>query len=262
MYGKLFASMFTGSLHGHWQAIVTFQQMVILADKDGTVEVTPAALSAITSIPLDIIEVGITVLEAPDVNSRTPDEDGRRIVRINPARPWGWHITNYAHYRAIRTAEERRDYHKNYWHTRNKQDTQPDSTGTQQNQPIVEAKVEAEAVNTIQDLDSVGLTPDPIKEKNKVYREEAKQALEFLNEKTGSAYRAVDTNLKLIEAILKSGVTLEDIRTVTMRKVRDWKSDPRMASYLRPSTLYRRSNFEQYLGQTIKPEQDQFRGAI
>lgn len=98
--------------------------------------------------------------------------------------------------------------------------------------------------------------------KNKVYREEAKQALAFLNEKTGSAYRAVDTNLKLIESILKSGVSLEDIRTVTMRKVRDWRSDPKMAAYLRPSTLYRRSNFEQYLGQTIKPEVDQFRGAI
>lgn len=128
MYGKLFASMFTGSLHGHWQAIVTFQQMVILADKDGTVEATPAALSAITSIPLDIIEAGIAVLEAPDPNSRTPGEDGRRITRINPDRPWGWHITNYAHYRAIRTAEDRREYHKNYWHTRKKQGSQPDAT--------------------------------------------------------------------------------------------------------------------------------------
>lgn len=134
--------MFSGSLHGHWQAIVTFQQMIILADKDGTIEITPAALSAITSIPLDIIESGIAVLEAPDANSRTPDEDGRRIIRINPERPWGWHITNYAHYRAIRTAEDRRDYHKTYWHNR-KKDTQPDSTGTQPNQPIVEAKVEA-----------------------------------------------------------------------------------------------------------------------
>ena len=145
MYGKLFASMFSGSLHGHWQAIVTFQQMIILADKDGTVEVTPTALSAITSIPLDIIEQGISVLEAPDANSRTPDEDGRRIIRINPERPWGWHITNYAHYRAIRTAEDRREYHKNYWHTRNKQDTQPDSTSTQQSQPIVEAKAKVKA---------------------------------------------------------------------------------------------------------------------
>ena len=58
MYGKLFSSMFSGSLYGHWQAIVTFQQMIILADKDGTIEMTPAALAAFTSIPLDIITAG------------------------------------------------------------------------------------------------------------------------------------------------------------------------------------------------------------
>ena len=64
MYCKIFSSMFSGSLHGHWQAIVTFQQMIVLADKDGTIEITPSALSATTSIPLDIIETGIAVLEA------------------------------------------------------------------------------------------------------------------------------------------------------------------------------------------------------
>lgn len=135
MYGKLFASMFTGTLHGQWQAIVTFQQMIILADQDGTIEMTPQAMSATTSIPLDIIEAGIAILEAPDPNSRTPDEGGRRIIRINPDRPWGWHITNHAKYRSIRTAEERREYHRQYWHKR-KQELQPDSTTTQQNQPI------------------------------------------------------------------------------------------------------------------------------
>ncbi len=151
--------MFGGSLHGHWQAIVTFQQMIILADKDGTIEMTPSAISATTSIPLDIIEAGIAVLEAPDRFSRTPDEDGRRIIRINPDRPWGWHITNYAHYRAIRTSEERREYHKTYWQKKRKKlVNQPDSTGTQQNQPIaVSSKQEAKAVN--QTAPVAGLNP-------------------------------------------------------------------------------------------------------
>ena len=108
MYGKLFASMFRGSLYGKWQAIVTFQQMIILADQDGTVDFTPEALSATTSIPLDILKEGLTLLEAPDQSSRTPDEEGRRIVRIDPERPWGWHIVNYQKYRSIRTAEDRR----------------------------------------------------------------------------------------------------------------------------------------------------------
>ena len=252
MYGKIFSSMFSGSLHGHWQAIVTFQQMIVLADKDGTIEITPSALSATTSIPLDIIEAGIAVLEAPDPASRTPDEEGRRIIRINPDRPWGWHITNYAHYRGIRTAEERREYHKNYWHNRKKA-SQPDSTGTQQIQPIVEAEAYVEATTTLSDKSDVS----PLKEKNKVYREDAKTLLTFLNSKTGKAYRMVDANLKPIESILKSGVTLQEMKTTTMRKIHDWQADPKMQAYLRPGTLYRRSNFENYLGQTIVPEDNE-----
>ena len=37
MYGKLFAQMFDGTLatKGPWQALITFQQLVILADKHG-----------------------------------------------------------------------------------------------------------------------------------------------------------------------------------------------------------------------------------
>lgn len=163
MYGKLFASMFSGSLYGHWQAIVTFQQMIILADKDGTIEMTHPAISAITSIPLEIIETGIAILEATDRHSRTPDEEGRRIIRISTERPWGWHITNYEHYRSIRTAEERRDYHKAYWHGR-KKDTQPDSTSTQQNQPIVEVKVEAEAKVKRKAVVSVSFKPPTLEE--------------------------------------------------------------------------------------------------
>jgi len=137
--------MFRGSLYGKWQAIVTFQQMIILADQDGTVDFTPDALAATTSIPLNILQEGIALLEAPDSSSRTPDEEGRRIVLIDPARPWGWHIVNYQKYRSIRTAEDRREYHRQYWHKR-KGSGQPDSTDTQQNQPIVEAEVKAEAV--------------------------------------------------------------------------------------------------------------------
>lgn len=171
MYGKLFASMFRGSLYGKWQAIVTFQQMIILADQDGTVDFTPEALSATTSIPLKIIQEGIAHLEAADTTSRSPDEDGRRIVRLTAERPWGWYIVNYAHYRAIRTAEERRDYNRQYWHKRKLNKTQCDSTPlntTHQTQPIAEAEAEAEASTTRKISDEISITSSALKEKNGV----------------------------------------------------------------------------------------------
>ena len=112
VYGKLFASMYDGSLAmvGPWEALVTFQQLVILADREGFVDMTPEAISRRTIIPIEIIRKGIEVLEQPDERSRDPRENGRRIIRIAPHRDWGWQIVNYDKYRKIRSADERREY--------------------------------------------------------------------------------------------------------------------------------------------------------
>lgn len=101
MYGKLFASMYDGTLYGHWQAIVAFQQMIVLCDSDGLIDMTPQAIAARTSIPLEIIHEGIKVLEEPDPYTRTPGEDGKRIARLDDHRPWGWRIINYHVYRDL-----------------------------------------------------------------------------------------------------------------------------------------------------------------
>jgi hypothetical protein len=108
MYGKLFSSMYEGTLYGQWQAIITLQQLVILADADGVVDMTPPAIAARTSIPLDIIEAGLTQLAEVDKYSRTPTEDGRRIVLIDEDRPWGWRIVNYAYYRDLASREDKK----------------------------------------------------------------------------------------------------------------------------------------------------------
>lgn len=112
MYGKVFESMYDGTLasRGPWQALVTFQQMIVLADQDGNVDMTADAISRRTSIPLEIIEAGIAALLLPDPRSRTPDEDGRRIVPLEDHRDWGWRIVNHRKYQQMRKAEERREY--------------------------------------------------------------------------------------------------------------------------------------------------------
>lgn len=116
MYVKIFSQIYDGTLgtKGPWQALVTFQQLLVLADKHGQVDMTPQAIARRTTIPLEIIEIGLRELVQPDPESRTPDEDGRRIVPLSDSRPWGWRIVNHAHYRKMRSEEERRDYHKLY----------------------------------------------------------------------------------------------------------------------------------------------------
>jgi hypothetical protein len=116
MYVKVFRQMYEGSLAtvGPWEAMVTFQQFLILADRFGDVDMTPEVISRLTTIPLDVIRRGIEALTQPDDQSRTPDEDGRRLVLIDERRSWGWRVVNYGKYAAIRSAEERRDY-KRRW---------------------------------------------------------------------------------------------------------------------------------------------------
>jgi len=116
MYGKLFTQMYDGTLatKGPWQALVTFQQMLILCDKDGVIDMTPEAISRRTTIPIEIIEIGIPALEEVDPASRSPELEGRRIVRLSESREWGWQIVNYAKYRKIRSEEDRKEYMRNY----------------------------------------------------------------------------------------------------------------------------------------------------
>ena len=118
MYGKLFSQMYDGTLatKGPWQALITFQQLIILADKHGVVDMTPEAIARRTTIPLKIIQDGITRLLEADPDSRSPNEEGRRITQLSDSRTWGWQIVNYEHYRNLRSTDERREYHRQYYH--------------------------------------------------------------------------------------------------------------------------------------------------
>lgn len=120
MYGKIFSQIFDGTLatKGPWQALVTFEQLIVLANKHGEVDMTAEAISRRTTIPIDYIRIGLEALVLPDPDSRSPDEEGRRIVLIDPTRTWGWRIVNHEHYRKIRSEEERREYHKQYMRKR------------------------------------------------------------------------------------------------------------------------------------------------
>lgn len=109
MYGKIFESMYDGTLADEWQALITFQQMIVLGGADGVVDMTPKALSRRTGIPIEHVEAGIAVLEAPDENSRSPDRQGARIERLDAHRPWGWSIVNHRKYRDMATRAEKRE---------------------------------------------------------------------------------------------------------------------------------------------------------
>ena len=117
MFAKVFQSMYDGSLgtRGPWEALVTFQQMLVLSDRFGDVDMTAEVIARRTLIPITIIQKGIAELLKHDPESRDPSNDGRRIIQISENRDWGWNIVNYTRYSAIRSAEERRMYKASYY---------------------------------------------------------------------------------------------------------------------------------------------------
>ena len=111
MYGKIWKSMFEGSLYdAGWEAIITFMVLITFADKAGEVDITLSALSGKTTIPKKHLQNGIDALMAPDKLSRTKDDDGRRLVLIDDDRPWGWRIVNYEKYSQARDMAAIRQY--------------------------------------------------------------------------------------------------------------------------------------------------------
>lgn len=84
--------------------------------------------------------------------------------------------------------------------------------------------------------------------KNQKLRKDATEVLRFLNEKTSRSFRYVDGNLRMIEARLKTGATVQDCKSVIARQCRAWLSDPKMSVYLRPETLFNATKFESYRG--------------
>lgn len=103
------------------------------------------------------------------------------------------------------------------------------------------------------DRSIVGQEPDVASQKGNIQnRELRKQALEiliFLNEKTGRDYQPVPANLDLVVARLKEGASVADCRAIVAKKCREWRGDEKMDSYLRPKTLFNRTNFAQYRGE-------------
>ncbi len=79
----------------------------------------------------------------------------------------------------------------------------------------------------------------------------AEQIITYLNEKAGTHFKPVDSNIKFIKARLKD-YSQEDLKIVIDKKVKEWKGTE-MAKYIRPETLFNATKFESYLnGLTAK----------
>ncbi len=76
---------------------------------------------------------------------------------------------------------------------------------------------------------------------------QARIVLHALNEAAGRHYRETETNLDFIRCRLEEpDVTVDGCIAMIRRQVARWGSDPKMAEFLRPETLFNRTKFDSY----------------
>lgn len=99
-FAKVYRSLWNGTLGAKWEGWALLVYMLAHCDADGRIDETPEAIARKSGLPLDVVERGISILEAPDQHSRSAADKGRRIARLDDHRDWGWQIVNFEHYRS------------------------------------------------------------------------------------------------------------------------------------------------------------------
>lgn len=81
--------------------------------------------------------------------------------------------------------------------------------------------------------------------------------ISYLNKKTNKNFSLKNkSTVKLVTARYREGRTLDDFKFVIDAMTVRWGTDPKMMDYLRPSTLFNQTNFENYLNTKQKSEFD------
>ena len=84
---------------------------------------------------------------------------------------------------------------------------------------------------------------------NDISKDILSSAIDYLNEKCGTKFKASTKNTKKhVSARVSEGYTLDDFKKVIDNKVAEWGDNPTMCQYLRPDTLFG-TKFESYLNQ-------------
>jgi hypothetical protein len=110
VFAKIFAQIFDSSISSEYMVRYVFMDLLVLADRDGVVDMTLDAIARRTNVPEEIVAHAIDRLMEQDCKSRSNEEEGRRLIPLDSHRDWGWQIVNYEHYRNIKDEEARRTY--------------------------------------------------------------------------------------------------------------------------------------------------------
>lgn len=102
-YTKLFSSIVTSTI---WteddKTRILWITMLAIADQHGEIQASIPGLARLAAMSIKDVEHALEILSSPDEYSRTPDNEGRRIAKIDG----GWELLNHAKYRAMASKDD------------------------------------------------------------------------------------------------------------------------------------------------------------
>jgi len=109
-YGKVFESMFTGSMVGIGPTVFAVWTYCISTSKPpGIVELNSRILATILGCSAEEVDAAIEVLCSPDPDSRSPEHEGRRLIKEGN---FLYSMPTWQKYVAIRREEDRRQQNR------------------------------------------------------------------------------------------------------------------------------------------------------
>ena len=119
-YTKLHASILTSTVWLESDHVrIVWITLLALANKEGVVQGSVPGLASVARVPVDKAREAITRLLSPDPDSRSHNDDGKRIEEI----PGGWRLINFEHYRKLHSEEQRREYKRQWMAQKRKEST-------------------------------------------------------------------------------------------------------------------------------------------
>lgn len=115
-FGKHFVSMYEGSMRGRgspffavWGYVISHMRPDAKPATEMLVDLNPEIIAFLLGEKIEVVEKKISEMCEPDPKSRTPDLDGRKLVKLGE---YSYAVVNGLTYRRIRNEEERNEYQR------------------------------------------------------------------------------------------------------------------------------------------------------
>lgn len=103
-YAKVFDTIIHSSIWAEpSDTRVLWITMLVMSDRDGVIQASTSGLARAANITLESCKAALSILEAPDIDSKDKDYGGRRVERLDSG---GWKVLNKAKYRDLQTPEQ------------------------------------------------------------------------------------------------------------------------------------------------------------